>query len=470
MKSRPRLRKTALPHIFTCQKEQIIITERKAAIKRKHIELVGEAEEEYEKRKALNSAEGDMEIPNTSTSNTDIDPVKATLDKAVQVNIRSFFRSKGTNTTQKMKDEYLSPIKFSTECAAQTSTQMSPLLKVKKVLLDQSDDESSSSSSQETNETEFSIEQDISSTSDVEEKNMIVKYENENLQKSMRNSFLMSIEKNPKLFLGLPSQSYSLLDLLSVKIPSPLINILITLKKIRLDDPFTILGVHFGMSSTSASRIFRRTVEIMVPFMQQLIVWPQKDRVQMHLPISFRSRYGKVMSIIDCLEIQIEKPTNPVHQALTWSQYKNANTVKYLISCTPDGLVNYISSGYGGRATDVTITEDCGYLDKLEPGTAVMADRGFKNLSELLQKKNCHLIRPPSVSANQASSAQEVKETKRIAALRVHVERVIGRLREFNMLRPHACIDNHHIQIADFIIILACGIINIQDHLFKDQI
>lgn len=39
------------------------------------------------------------------------------------------------------------------------------------------------------------------------------------------------------------------------------------------------------------------------------------------LPIPIRARYAKVQCIIDCFEIEIEKPSDPVAQASTWSEY-----------------------------------------------------------------------------------------------------------------------------------------------------
>jgi len=63
-------------------------------------------------------------------------------------------------------------------------------------------------------------------------------------------------------------------------------------------------------------------------------------------------------------------------RAVTWSTYKHHNTVKYLISVTPQGTVSFISKGYGGRVSDKYLTESCGYL-KLLPGDVVIADRGF---------------------------------------------------------------------------------------------
>ena len=43
----------------------------------------------------------------------------------------------------------------------------------------------------------------------------------------------------------------------------------------------------------------------------------------------------------------------------------------------PCGLISFISKAYGGRITDSQLTVDCGLLDNLEAGDAVMSDKGF---------------------------------------------------------------------------------------------
>ena len=100
-------------------------------------------------------------------------------------------------------------------------------------------------------------------------------------------------------------------------------------------------------------------------------------------------------AIIDCFEIQIEKPTNAVHQALTYSDYKKCNTVKFLLCITPDGLVIFISEGYGGRISDIQIFEDSSLLNILPSGTSLMADRRFKGIATILNTKKINLVRPP---------------------------------------------------------------------------
>ncbi|KAK2579100.1 hypothetical protein KPH14_008499 [Odynerus spinipes] len=184
------------------------------------------------------------------------------------------------------------------------------------------------------------------------------------------------------------------------------------------------------------------------------------------LPIAFRNSYNHVQSIADALEIQIEKPSDPVNQALTWSEYK-CNTLKYLISCTPDGFINFISTGYGGRISDVLLFAKCGILDKLPDDCAVMADRGFKNIQSLLTTKKYELIKPPSVSSTVKLTNSEVLETKRIASLRIHVERVIGRLREFDFLKPHAVIKHSMMSYTEDIIVIVSALLNLQTPIIR---
>lgn len=183
--------------------------------------------------------------------------------------------------------------------------------------------------------------------------------------------------------------------------------------------------------------------------------------------MAFRHRYNNVSCIIDCMEIEIQKPSKAMNQALSWSDYKKANSMNYLVSCTPNGLVNYISLGYGGRITDTCLVETCNFIDFLQPKMCVMADRGFKHVEVCLRKMGVQLVRPPSVVSGAKLTKSEAKETKQIASLRIHIERVIRRLRESHMLKPHACLNLSFVKVLDDVLIIACGLINLQDSLLK---
>lgn len=270
------------------------------------------------------------------------------------------------------------------------------------------------------------------------------------------------IEKYPKMYIGIPEEWMFMIDELILCSGLSKNEIYVTLMKIRLNDTFERLGHQFGLSKAQVSRIFNKTVPVLAFHFKTMIFWPEKKSILLNLPIAFRYRYKNVQSIIDCFEIEIQKPSRPINQALTWSEYKKANTLKYLISSTPDGFINYISKGYGGRITDALIVEECGYLDVLPVSTDVMADRGFKQIDNLLQKKKCKLIRPPSVSETVKPSKAEVIEAKRIAAVRIHIERAIRRLREFNLLLPHSVVHHRVISIMDDVVTIASALSNLQ--------
>ncbi len=100
------------------------------------------------------------------------------------------------------------------------------------------------------------------------------------------------------------------------------------------------------------------------------------------MPQCFRENFGKsVTVIIDCFEVFIDRPSNVLARAATWSTYKHHNTVKVLIGITPQGTISYVSEAWGGRVSDKYLTEFCGFLHNLLPGDVVLADRGF-NISD----------------------------------------------------------------------------------------
>ena len=108
----------------------------------------------------------------------------------------------------------------------------------------------------------------------------------------------------------------------------------------------------------------------------------------------------------DCLEISIQKPIDAFEQALTWSDYKKGNTLKYYVVISPNGLFMFCSAGYGGRTTDEVVVSHCGFLDLLKKGMVIMLDRGFKKVHSMLLEKGCDIVRPPSVSEGKQLSKE----------------------------------------------------------------
>ena len=106
-----------------------------------------------------------------------------------------------------------------------------------------------------------------------------------------------------------------------------------------------------------------------------------------------------------------------------------------MVACTPNGVISYISPLYFGSISDVELTHVSGFLQTLEgkEGISVMADRGF-TIKDQLKEVGVLLNIPPFFEGCTQLPSKEVKKGRRIASLRIHVERVIGRIKQFNIL------------------------------------
>lgn len=280
------------------------------------------------------------------------------------------------------------------------------------------------------------------------------------------------MESAPKIYLGIDRDWLSVLTLLSTKFKvrgclSSLDVIYLVLRKIRLNESFAVIGHEFGISNSHAAKLFKRFLPFISDHLTDLIVWANDESIHRAMPIGFRKSFKKVAGIGDCLEISIQKPTDAFEQALTWSEYKKGNTIKYYVAISPNGLFMFCSVGYGGRATDELIFSHSGFLDKLKEGMHIMVDRGFKKIESMVLQKGCVIVRPPSVNDGKQLTKQQVLTGRKIAGVRIHVERAIRRIREFKFLAPHACVQHSLVHNVDDAISLVCGLINLQSCLIR---
>ena len=148
---------------------------------------------------------------------------------------------------------------------------------------------------------------------------------------------------------------------------------------------------------------------------------PSVEQVAGTLPCAFKEKFPTTFAIIDGSEIFIETPTDLHMQSSTWSQYKHHNTAKFLVACTPNGSISYVSPLYVGSISDVELTHICGFLTKLEdkPGISIMADRGF-TVKDMLEKLGIGLNIPPFMEGRQQLPSEEFKRMKDCLSQNTH--------------------------------------------------
>ena len=117
---------------------------------------------------------------------------------------------------------------------------------------------------------------------------------------------------------------------------------------------------------------------------------------------------------------------------MTFSNCKNHNTFKALVGISPDGTVTFVSSLYPGCISDKELTRKSGILDLLEEGDSVMTDRGFE-IEEGLMLIGVRLNIPPFLRGKKQLSQNELVSTRRIASLRIHVEKTMERIKNFHI-------------------------------------
>ena len=208
---------------------------------------------------------------------------------------------------------------------------------------------------------------------------------------------------------------------------------------------------------------------VMFVRMRPLIRWPERDQLWETTPLGFRKHFTtKVVVITDCFEVFICNSANLVPRVTTWSQNKRHNTVKFLTGISPQGVVTFISRAWGGRVSDKHLTENSGLLSKLLPGDNILADRGF-DIQDNVALYCTDVKLPAFTKGKNQLSAINVENSRRIASVRIYVERVIGSLRnKYKILQSTLPLDyliikdNEHTTI-DKIAVVCCALTNLCD-------
>ncbi|CAG2189626.1 unnamed protein product [Mytilus edulis] len=204
------------------------------------------------------------------------------------------------------------------------------------------------------------------------------------------------------------------------------------LMRLRLGLFVRDIAERFKISESTFSKYFSSWLLLLYEELKVINPFPSREIVDRTMPDAFKTRYPKTRVIIDCTEIFLQRSASLVNQSLTYSNYKNHNTVKFLIGITPSGVISFVSEGWSGRVSDRQITLESGILDLLDENDSVMADKGF-TIKDLLEKKNCTLNMPPFKGISAQFTTEQVFETQEIAKLRIHVERSIGRVKNFHI-------------------------------------
>ena len=212
----------------------------------------------------------------------------------------------------------------------------------------------------------------------------------------------------------------------------PMEEFFLVLVRLRLGLMEQDIAYRFNISQSTVSRIIITWINFMYLQFEELPLWPKKEVVTSYMPQTFKEQYPSTRVIINATEIFIEQPRLPEIQKMTFSSYKNHNTYKALIRISPSGAITFVSKLFSGSISDKELTRQSGLLDLLDAWDSVMADKGF-DIAEYLIPRGVQLNIPPFLRGTDQFSHKQLVENRRIASLRIHVERAMERIKNFHI-------------------------------------
>ncbi len=104
-----------------------------------------------------------------------------------------------------------------------------------------------------------------------------------------------------------------------------LIQLFLTLIKLRCNLHVSDLTYRFGISASSVSQYFITWVHFLYHHLCEISIFPLQEQVTCTLPATFKDCKSTFV-IVDATEIYMESPSNMCLQSTTWASYKYRNT------------------------------------------------------------------------------------------------------------------------------------------------
>jgi len=207
---------------------------------------------------------------------------------------------------------------------------------------------------------------------------------------------------------------------------TPLDSLLMTL--IRLWRGFALedIAMTFGVSCSFASKVSYSYIHLQYLQFGRLsgkIFTSRGAKPKFSLPRCLKPSTDYRVTL-DVTSIKIQAPYHYRQQGNTWSSCKSENCVNYKVGYNKCGGTSFVSRCFEGAISDIELFAKSRIIDMLHPNDVILEDKGF-TVQHLCDPVGAKVICPPLLGDRERLSAEEELLTKKIAAGRVHVERLM---------------------------------------------
>ncbi|XP_034555423.1 uncharacterized protein si:cabz01071907.1 [Notolabrus celidotus] len=181
----------------------------------------------------------------------------------------------------------------------------------------------------------------------------------------------------------------------------------------------------FDVSVSSVRHIIVSWTRYLYLILGSLPVWMTREQVQATMPERLKLCYPQLRVIIERTEIHCETASSLSLHSQTVSNCTNPASFKGLIGIAPCGVITFVSRLFTDSISDEEVTERSQIKQLLEPGDAVIADRGFLT-ERMMSELGATLESPPL-------SVEDSHKTRALNHVSVLGERTIRRVKEHHI-------------------------------------
>lgn len=144
-------------------------------------------------------------------------------------------------------------------------------------------------------------------------------------KRTIRTVTLEMIERKPLMHIGVHEKFLPLLKNIICSIADvSLVDLYITLKKLKQNEDFSLIAEYFEMSEQQIQDVFVTTLVRCARFLKYLLSWPNhQSRYERHrnLPFVYRKNLHSIQNVVECVETEMRIPL-----------HVNCNNYKFILT------------------------------------------------------------------------------------------------------------------------------------------
>ncbi|XP_060653412.1 uncharacterized protein LOC132789422 isoform X1 [Drosophila nasuta] len=239
-------------------------------------------------------------------------------------------------------------------------------------------------------------------------------------QRTMRSMTLGAIDMASTLHLGVTSEHLPLFKRNICKFGNLThLDCCITLRKMRLNEPFALLAELFDLSELVVKETFKRTILRLSRCLRPLICWPDakhySERLK-HMPLAYRSNLLHVRSLIECVETDVCETLN-----------FGCSSYKFILCLNTNGIISYVSDAFRGDCDDLQLFESSNFKDIIPTYLTLCAEPG-----KSVRRTNS-TSRPKS-RENDSETEYDVQEEAKKVVSKYNEQRLEGQMANMKSL------------------------------------